>query len=80
MLERLQGMSKFAHYRRSHFEDAELLAKRGSDSWKLISKIDDETSKFLREDHRKDGAAAIELSLINEIPSRLEQEKPSHPR
>ena len=45
----------------------------------MISKIDDEASKFLREDLRKGGTAAIKLSLINEIPSRLEREKPSHP-
>ena len=78
LIEHFQGRSKFARYRRSHFEDAALMfAKHGFDSWKLIFKIDGETSKFLREDLTKDGTAAIELSMINETPSHLEQEKHS---
>ena len=36
-----------------------------------------ETGKFLIEDLREDGTAAIKLSFINEVLSRLEEEKPS---
>ena len=67
MLGRFQGRNKFAHYRRCRFEgEAVLLSHHGFDSWELVSKIEDETGKFLREDLRMHGAAAIKLSLINE--------------
>ena len=42
MIEHFDGMSKFAHYRRGHFEGKSLLiSHHGFDSWKLVSRIDD---------------------------------------
>ena len=54
-----------------------MFSNHWSDSWKLISKIGGVAIKFLREDLRKGGAAAIELSLINGTSSHLGQEKPA---
>ena len=77
-----EGLSSHAnthtHFRRSHFEDAAVLrSKHGFYSWKMSSKIDDEASKFFRDDLREDGTAATKLSFINEVSSRLEEEKPA---
>ena len=72
------GRSKFAHYRFRHLEDAaKLLFPQGFTSWGTLSKIDEETGKFLREDLRKAGTTAIKLSLVDEILPHIEQEKPS---
>ena len=78
LLGHFQDRSKCKHFKRSHFVDAAaLLSKHGFNSWKMLSKIDGETGKFIREDLREDGAAAIKLSFTNEVLSRLEEEKPS---
>ena len=78
LVDHFSGRSKFAHYRRHRFEEAaKLLPHQRFTSREMSPKIDEETGKFLREDLRKDGATAIELSLADEILSRLEEEKPS---
>ena len=70
LLGHFQNRSKFKH---SHFVDAAaLLSKHGFNPWKMLSKIDGETGKFLREDLREDGTAAIKLSFTNEVLPRLE--------
>ena len=78
LLDHFQNRSKFQHFKRSHFVDAAaLLSKHGFNSWKMLSKIDGTTGKFLREDLSEDGAAAIKLSFTNEVLSHLEEDNPS---
>ena len=58
-------------------EAAMLFAKFGFSSWKTISKLEDETRKFLRQDLRKDGRTSKELALINDIFSHYENDRRS---
>ena len=74
----LKGRSRFSHVTREQFsEAAKLFVKFGFSSWKTISKLDDETRKFLRQDLRKDGRTAKELSLINDIFAHYENDRRS---
>ena len=73
----LEGRSNFNHFRAHRFQEAgRLLSKAGFQDWGTISKRDEQTRKYLREDLRKEGVAAIQLSLISEISHRYENEKP----
>ena len=55
-----------------------MLSKAGFMDWGIISKLDEQTRKYPREDIRKEGVAAIQLSLINDISHHYENEK--HPK
>ena len=47
MIEHLEGISKFTHFKRHHFVGVDkLLPAHGFASWRAISKIDAETGKF----------------------------------
>ena len=77
MRENLEGRSKFTHFKSHHYKDAALLFTQcGFDSWETISKLTEETRKYLREDLRKvHKCTANQLSLINEIFSHYELDK-----
>ena len=78
MYSSLKGRSRFSHVSKGQFaEAAKLFAKFGFSSWKTISKLDDETRKFLRQDLRKDGRTAKELALINDIFPHYENDRRS---
>ena len=79
MYSSLKGRSRFSQVEKSQFSDAaKLFVKFGFRSWKAISKLDDETRKFLRQDLRKDGRTAKELALINDIFTHYENDRRSH--
>ena len=76
MFESLEGRSKFSNTSRTQFHrTAKLFVSAGFTSWKTISKLDDETRKFLREDLRANGCKASELSVANDIFAHYETEK-----
>ena len=78
MRKRLDGRSKFDHFRAHHFQEAgRLLSKAGFLDWETVSKLDEQTRKYLGEDLRSAGVTAIQLSLINETPQRYENDKSS---
>ena len=73
----LEGRSKFNHFRAHHFQEAgRLLSKAGFQDWETISRLDEQTRKYLREDLRKEGVAAVQLSIVTEISHHYENEKP----
>ena len=78
MIKSLGQRNRFAHFKNSQFGDAaKLFVKAGFYSWTAISKMDDETRKFLREDLRKKfHCSALELSLINDIFTHYENDRP----
>ena len=78
MMGSLGKRSKFAHFDKRHFSSAaKLFVQAGFSSWTAISKLDDETRRFLREDLRKKHkCSALDLSLINDIFAHYENEKP----
>ena len=78
MIKSLGRRHRFEHFRSSDFgQAARLFAKVGFTSWPAIAKLDEETRKFLREDLRKaHKCSARELSLVNDIFTYYENEKP----
>ena len=80
MRKNLVGRSKFTHFAGRHFqEDGRLLSKAGFLDCKTISKLDEQTRKYIMEDLRKEGVTAIRFSLIDEIFNHYENEKlPKH--
>ena len=75
----LDGLSKFPRLRGHRFEEAgRLLSEAGFIDWETVSMIDEQKRKCLREDIRKKGVTSIQLSLINEIAQRNENDKPKN--
>ena len=73
----LEGRSKFTYFRTRHFQAAgRLLSMDGFLDWGFISELDEQKREYLREYLRYEGVTAIQLSLVNEIFNRYENEKP----
>ena len=81
MAKSLGKRHRFAHFRGKQFLiAAALFVRAGFASWSAITKLEDETRKFLREDLRgKFKRSAIDLSLINDVFTHYENEKPHRP-
>ena len=77
MMGSLGRRSKFTHFDKKHFSSAaKLFVRAGFSSWAAISKLDEETRRFLRGDLRgKFRCTALDLSLINDIFTHYENEK-----
>ena len=77
MIDDLAGRSRFTHFRKRDFEQsAGMLSKEGFDTWGRVRKITDEARGNLMGDFRWAGCTSNQLSLVNEIFSRYELDKP----